>query len=404
MSGSTSITDASQIAHLQPQTNATDALAQSQSFRNDYSNYLANPTSDPVQDSTIRQIYQMKISGADAIATKVSSSDPATAASTADALSAQSTQNAQNVINSPNSTNTDTGFVTNNAITNQQTSQAAAANLDAQPPVSQSNIDSSGWTDTAPSSSNPITDSSPDLGSTADSSGWSDSTDNNFNDSSDPVLDSPDSLGAFDGSIVGYGGSSDSRIRITPKNPSFLFESEILAPLAATNGLMFPYTPNISWSVAPQYSTQQTTHANQDYRAFVNVPAMQIVFSCPFTAQNNDEALYMIGTLHFLRSVTKMHFGTDDNGALGLPPPVMKINGYGPYVFNNLPVIITAFNMEMNNNIDYVSVTADGTLNKIPVMTNISVTCVVQTTPQFQRTFNWDQFANGTLMKSGGWF
>jgi hypothetical protein len=201
--------------------------------------------------------------------------------------------------------------------------------------------------------------------------------------------------------------TDDGRVRLTPKNPAFLANSTILQPLSqgtGTNGLMFPYTPSIQWTASTNYSTQSTTHANQDYRSYVNTPAISIIISGPFTAQNTTEATYLLGALHFLRTVTKMHFGTDDNGALGLPPPILLLNGYGKYVFNNLPVIIQSFNMEMNNNCNYMTVTVDGTVNQVPVLTNISVTCIVQTTPQFQRTFNWDQFANGTLMKSGGWF
>ena len=205
----------------------------------------------------------------------------------------------------------------------------------------------------------------------------------------------------------------DGRIRLTPKNKKFMSSGSILRPLVATNGLMFPYTPTITWSIAPQYSTQATTHANQDYRSFVNVPAITIQIAGKFTAQNTDDALYMLACLHFMRTVTKMHFGNPKDPALGLPPPVLLLNGYGSYIFNNLPVIIGSFNMTMPDNIDYMSVkTPDGKVNQLPVISEMGISCIVQTTPQFQRTFDWDKFAAGTLLTQsnsvsglpGGWF
>jgi hypothetical protein len=220
----------------------------------------------------------------------------------------------------------------------------------------------------------------------------------------------------------------DTRVRLLPKIQSIL-NNGILRPLAATNGLMFPYTPTIQFQAKAAYSSQSTTHANQDYRAYVNTPAMDITVAGPFTAQNHDDAEYMIAALHFLRTVTKMHFGNISDPALGLPPPVLTFNAYGKYMFNNLPVIVTGYNMTFDKNVDYITInvsdnavsnllsTIGGYQNMLPVLTEISVNCTVQTTPQFQRTFDWNSFASGQLMitpgttpnssykpSPGGWF
>ena len=48
-----------------------------------------------------------------------------------------------------------------------------------------------------------------------------------------------------------------------------------------------------------------------------------------------------------------MAFGTDTNA--GAPPPVLKLNGYGDYVFKDVPVVVQSFNIELPNDVDYIS-------------------------------------------------
>ena len=63
--------------------------------------------------------------------------------------------------------------------------------------------------------------------------------------------------------------------------------------------------------------------------------------------------------LHFFRTVTKMNFGENDPNA-GTPPPILLFNAYGPFVFNNLPVIVKQFTFSFPDDVDYVEVTVAG--------------------------------------------
>jgi hypothetical protein len=195
---------------------------------------------------------------------------------------------------------------------------------------------------------------------------------------------------------------NDQRIRLTPKDSSILTPGSMLAPLIPTQGLMFPYTPAFVYQGTSNYGTQNLVHANQQNMYFTNVASTTFTITGKFTAQTDQEAQYLLGCLHFLRVTQKMRFG--QGSSLGLPPPVLVLNGYGLAMLNNLSVIVTNFSMSMDDvDIDYVQTYSQGLSAWVPAVTTISVTCVVQNTPNKLRTFNWDTFASGALLTSGGW-
>jgi len=72
------------------------------------------------------------------------------------------------------------------------------------------------------------------------------------------------------------------------------------------------------------------------------------------------EGLYWIAAVHYLRSLTKMFTGLDPKA--GNPPPVVKLNGYGQFVFKNVPVVVTAFNTTLPNDCDYIGVPVVGSM------------------------------------------
>ena len=84
-----------------------------------------------------------------------------------------------------------------------------------------------------------------------------------------------------------------------------------------------------------------------------------------FPVQNQQDAAYWIAVVTFLRAATKMFFGKDDAyGLKGNPPPILHLNGYGDHMFNNIPVIIQTFNLELRQGIDYISTTQDSVYGK----------------------------------------
>lgn len=200
---------------------------------------------------------------------------------------------------------------------------------------------------------------------------------------------------------------ADRRIKLRPKSgiSSFISNSILMSPLTNTNGLIFPFTPRITVNHQANYGTQQVTHANQDFKYYTNTPAQSFNISGEFTAQTSDEARYMLGVFHFISTLTKMHSGgnSSTDAGLGLPPPLLLLSGFGSYVFNDLPVILTNGTYTYDPSVDLVEVIVNNISNDVPSVCTVSIDVTVQNTPAKLRTFNWEKFASGELLSSGGW-
>ena len=127
------------------------------------------------------------------------------------------------------------------------------------------------------------------------------------------------------------------------------------------------------------------------------------------TAQTAAEANYMIACLHFLRIVTKMHFGMNDPKR-GTPPPVLKFSAYGDLMFSMVPIVVRSFTYDLPGDVDYVDVetnadNADSNQDfqsKVPTMLTLSVDMMIQQTASKLRTqFTMQDFKSGKLVKEG---
>lgn len=246
------------------------------------------------------------------------------------------------------------------------------------------------------------------------------------------------------------------RVRLRPKPAAAMQiygSNGLLQPLRQTNGMFWPYQPTITWSQPVTYSGMELVHTNQDIQAYVATPSPKFQVAGDFSVQNQQEGIYAIAAIHFLRTVTKMRFGSTDPNA-GTPPPVLLFDAYGQYMFNQLPVIVTNFSVSLPNDVDYVPVdlsniqtysgpqtstnipgysqlqvtpginsflnSANSTLMTtrmyrqdlsntkdgyiwLPAIFNITVDLTVQNTAARLRSFNLDSFRTGDLMKSGRW-
>lgn len=134
------------------------------------------------------------------------------------------------------------------------------------------------------------------------------------------------------------------------KDPS----NKILAPLSATNGVIFPYTPSISVNYVANYDATALTHSNYRVFQYQNSAVENITVGCDFTAQDTFEANYMLAVIHFLRSATKMFYGSDTNPIAGTPPPLCFLHGLGTYQFNGHPLVINGFNYSLPTDVDYI--------------------------------------------------
>ena len=263
-------------------------------------------------------------------------------------------------------------------------------------------------------------------------------------------------------------GNQDWRVRLSlGPGAQYLYNATpagVLKPLAAnggTDGVIFPYTPNITTTYSANYEQYDLTHSNYRGIFYKNSRVGDIQLRGTFTAQDTTEANYLLAVIHFFRSVTKMFYGQDEQR--GTPPPICLLNGYGGYQFSDHPVVVSSFNYSLPNDVDYIRTTnpnnfglnlnnrynpsgvslpaggalaglnrllnaIPGGLNKgalprvpapntvvgsvtnnvpasyVPTKMEIDITLIpVQTRSQVSQQFSLKGFANGDLLKGGFW-
>jgi len=212
----------------------------------------------------------------------------------------------------------------------------------------------------------------------------------------------------------------DWRVRLSMPQVDSFTSSDILQPLLKTNGLVFPYTPTIIMSHSANYNALQPVHTNYPFYNYTNSSIDTMTITGDFFVENAVDAKYWIGALHYLRSVTKMFYGAGEN--LGAPPPVVRLNGYGDFVFNDVPVAITNFTVDLPADVDYIKtgIETGGIVDDFisPLITQPAPSSgnntgwapaqsqfAVTVQPMYSRTkvseFNLNKFVNGDFIGKG---
>ena len=252
------------------------------------------------------------------------------------------------------------------------------------------------------------------------------------------------------------------RLRLAP-NATYLYKdtdvkNSILAPLAASGGVVFPYMPTIQTTYNANYDSTELTHSNYRGQFYKSSSVGDIQLTGIFTAQDTAEANYLLAVIHFFRSVTKMFYGARDP-LRGAPPPLVYLIGLGQYQFNNQPCVVKTFDYSMPNDCDYIRTKPNnynvnlanrqtktdtgssnpfmavierlrnaglkkGALPNVPAQTlldtqsvynidnstyvptkcEIAITLMpIQTRNQQSQLFNMQDYANGRLLKGGFW-
>jgi hypothetical protein len=148
------------------------------------------------------------------------------------------------------------------------------------------------------------------------------------------------------------------RLKLAP-GANYLYKAPasqrgILAPLNATDGVIFPYTPQITVNYVANYDPTNPTHSNYKIMQYQNSAVDAVQIACDFTAQDTNEANYLLASIHFFRSVTKMFYGQDQDPKRGTPPPLCYLVGLGEFQFDMHPLVITAFTYTLPDDVDYI--------------------------------------------------
>jgi hypothetical protein len=230
---------------------------------------------------------------------------------------------------------------------------------------------------------------------------------------------------------------SDWRVRLSlAPTANYLYKADspgIMAPLAKTDGVVFPYTPTINTSYVANYDGVLPTHTNFRIQQYMNSAVEQVTITADFTAQDTFEANYLLASIHFFKSMTKMFYGQDENPTNGTPPPLGFFYGLGAFQLDTHPVVVTNFAYNLPNNVDYIratntdadnpsisqfnliggqltpggnrppatfSDTADQAITYVPTKITITLTCVpVVSRNTISNDFSVKEYATGKLLR-----
>jgi len=209
----------------------------------------------------------------------------------------------------------------------------------------------------------------------------------------------PTNDGSFSAATWDTGTNADWRVRISLPPGGAFSSSTLLAPLKETqNSMVFPYTPQVFITHSANYNALQPTHSNYPFHIYTSSQVDQFTTTGEFTVENSKEAEYWIAAVHFLKSVTKMAYGESSNK--GSPPPVVKLNGYGDYVFNNVPVVVQNFNVTLPSDVDYIPAGIGFNGSYAPTRSEISVALMPQYSRDKVNRFSLDRFVSGGYIGS----
>ena len=166
--------------------------------------------------------------------------------------------------------------------------------------------------------------------------------------------------------------ADDWRVRLSlADTANYLYKiaekTDIMYPLVATDGVVFPYTPVINTAYRANYDPSELTHSNYKMFFYKNSSVDDISITADFTAQDTAEANYMLAVIHFFKSATKMFYGQDTAPRAGTPPPLLYLNGYGHHQFENHPLLLTNFTYNLPNDVDYIRAGSNATWGGVDI-------------------------------------
>jgi len=206
-----------------------------------------------------------------------------------------------------------------------------------------------------------------------------------------------------------YIDTIDTRVRIrVPSKYLTAVTSGFSDELSVTNlgGIIFPYTPSITYSVKAEYATQTPLHSNFALQFFKNSSIGEISISGKFSVENAKDAELYISTVHLIKSLIRMRSGGAREGDAdsGSPPPVCRLEAYGDMMLKNVPIVINSFRIDLPDNVDYFSFKGNNPLigyNSVPTLSTIQITCLPMYSRNEMRNFSVNNYVNNVYRGQG---
>ena len=224
--------------------------------------------------------------------------------------------------------------------------------------------------------------------------------------------------GGDNGDLQNY----DWRARLRPKNGGmntvYGLDNDpngLLAPLKATGGPVWQVTPQIFLSGVANYQQQQLHGSNYPIYSYLNSTPPALPVQADFYANDMFDGHYLLAMMHFLKVTTKSYFGEQSltKGTMGTPPPVLLFEYLGDHGFNEVPVHISDYSIQLPEDCDYVPVetnvggNGEGTYagketTYVPTRMNVMVNLIPNYAPKKTRKeFDLDNLRNGSGYKGG---
>lgn len=191
----------------------------------------------------------------------------------------------------------------------------------------------------------------------------------------------------------------DWRVRVAcdwslfPGNPQF----ELLQKSA---GVVFPILPEITFSTKANYTQIDPIHNNYPFQAYKNSQVDEIMISGTFICEDETQAAYWIAMTTFFKTMTKMFFGQGANA--GAPPPVCRLTGYGASLFDNIPVVVKSFSVDLGSDVNYRRCDAFGTKTWVPITSSVNINVQPVYNRRNLRQFSLTDYAKGNLQTPSG--
>lgn len=200
--------------------------------------------------------------------------------------------------------------------------------------------------------------------------------------------------------------SNDWRVRINADFGIFP-ESQLFNRLRETGGVVWPYLPSVNISTAANYEQIDPVHNNYPFQSYKSSQVNEISISGEFTCETAADAEYWMAATLFFKTATKMFFGQGEN--TGNPPIVCVLSGYGANIFNNVPVVVKTFSVDLPPEVNYINYNGQsdiaklvGTNNWVPIMSTITVTLMPIYNRERLRRFSLQEYARGDVTSGPG--
>jgi hypothetical protein len=194
---------------------------------------------------------------------------------------------------------------------------------------------------------------------------------------------------------ITFGGNNKQDYRAKLLVPDSYITQYAHGPIMGYGGIVFPYTPAITYEMTAAYGNTTIMHSNYAQHFYKNSVLGNFSVTAKFTVQNDQDAVYYLTTMHLLRALTKMQYGKDPNA--GAPPPVCRFSAYGDFMIQNVPVVVSSLRTELPSDVDSYLIGQDNSslsqslglgTNFIPAVSQITLTLIPMYSRQEQLGFS----------------